>query len=151
MSTEALLRRGPGVPCDKVHPGQSDLFRPGKSFSEQNIGNNLVTSTWSTSSSCLQELLGTWWIYCWLWPATCSLLSPLCSIFVLILETPVDLYAGGNNLSSPLSSQSKLMSLVVAATIIRLNFGFGSGGVIQETHVCSLTGADWCHLVLPEL
>lgn len=61
--------------------------------------------------------------------------------------SPLDLCAGGNNLSSPLSSQSKLMSLVVAATIIRLNFGFGSGGVIQETHVCSLTGTDWCHLV----
>lgn len=64
---------------------------------------------------------------------------------------PLDLCAGGNNLSSPLSSQSRLLSLVVTATIIRLNFGFGPGREIQETSFCSLTGAYWCHLVLPEL
>lgn len=64
---------------------------------------------------------------------------------------PLDLCEGGNKLSSPLSSQSRLLSLVVSATIIRLNFGFGPGRVIQETSLCSLTGADWCHLVLPAL
>lgn len=40
---------------------------------------------------------------------------------------PFGLCAGGNKLSSPLSSQSSLMSLVVVtATLIRLRSGFGS-------------------------
>lgn len=73
--------------------------------------------------------------------AVCSL--PFAAFFYWSLRTyPLDLCAGGNKLSSPLYGQSRLMSLVVAATIVRLSYGFGAGRVVQETHPCSLTGAD---------
>lgn len=45
---------------------------------------------------------------------------------------PLGLCAGGNKLSSPLSSQSRIMSLGVAATFVNLRSGFGSTLVLGE-------------------
>lgn len=68
---------------------------------------------------------------------------------------PLGLCAGGNKLSSPLSNQSRLISLVAAATLISLRSGFGShfgpGRVVRETSLSSLAGPDCCHLVWPVL
>lgn len=67
-----------------------------------------------------------------------SALSPLQHFCACPQEpNPLDLCAGGNKLPFLLSSQSRLMSLTVTATITRLNFGFGPGKVIQETNLQS--------------
>lgn len=124
-------------------------------WASEDFRSGLVAYTQITSYSCLQELLGTSQIYCWLWPAAYSLSSPQRFWTGPLGPNPISTCTQANKLSSLLSSRSRLMSLVVAATLIRLRSGFrshfGPGRVVKETSLSSLTWPDCCHLVLPGL
>lgn len=139
---------------NKAHPGQSDSFRPGKRLSERDFGNGLVAYTVERVLQLLTRAAGNQpgRLLALACPVQ-SVLSPSQRFWTVPLgPNPLGLCAGGNKLSATLFSQSRLMSLVVAATLIRLRSGFGShfgsARAVEETSLSSLTGLDCCHLVL---
>lgn len=159
MGMQTLLRRRPGVSCDEqstpwpiwlIQIWQvSEWARLQKQFGSTYMEHVLQLLTRATGNQ--PDLLLA--LAC----RVQSVLSPDQHFWTCPLgPNPFGLCAGGNKLSSPLSSQSRLMSLVVVtATLIRLRSGFGShfspGRVVEETSHSSLTGPGCCHLVLPGL